>query len=98
MGYSQSSLNGHLYKTGTFINRTFRVGHFFLYSFKSTLEKTDTWCQSKKSVHLTERVDYIPLKDDHVVVLFYPWFQFHFPLFWGMAMYDDEFKMRENKI
>ena len=41
MGYSQSSPNGHLYKIGTFINRTFRVGHFFLYSFKSTLEKTD---------------------------------------------------------
>ena len=41
MGYSPSSLNGHLYKIGTSINRTFRDGHFFLCSFKSTLEKTD---------------------------------------------------------
>ena len=88
MGYSPSSLNGHLYKIGTSINRTFRDGHFFLCSFKSTLEKdgrlskTDTWCQSKKSVHLTEKVDYIPLKDDHVVVQFYPGLNFISLCFW----------------
>ena len=27
-----------------------------------------------------------------VVVQFYPWFKFYFPLFWGMVMYDNEFK------
>ena len=33
-----------------------------------------------------------------VVVQFYPWFKFHFPLFWGMVMYDNEFKTKGNKI
>ena len=34
----------------------------------------------------------------YVVVQFYPWFKFYFPLFWGMVMYDNEFKTKENKI
>ena len=34
----------------------------------------------------------------HVVVQFYPWFKFYFPLFLGMVMYDNEFKTKENKI
>ena len=29
-----------------------------------------------------------------VVVQFYPWFE----LFWGMKMYDNEFKTKGNKI
>ena len=29
---------------------------------------------------------------------FFPWFKFYFPLFWGMVMYDNEFKTKENKI
>ena len=33
----------------------------------------------------------------YVVVQFYPWFKFYFPLCLGMAMYD-EFKTKENKI
>ena len=33
-----------------------------------------------------------------VVVQFYPWFKFHFPLFLGMVMYDNEFKTKGNKI
>ena len=33
-----------------------------------------------------------------VVVQFYPWFKFYFPLFLGMVMYDNEFKTKENKI
>ena len=33
-----------------------------------------------------------------VVVQFYPWFKFYFPLCWGMVMYDNEFKTKENKI
>ena len=33
-----------------------------------------------------------------VVVQFFPWFKFYFPLFWGMVMYDNEFKTKENKI
>ena len=32
-----------------------------------------------------------------VVVQFYPWFQFYFPLFWGMVMHDNEFKTKENQ-
>ena len=37
-------------------------------------------------------------EDVSVVVQFYPWFKFYFPLFWGMVMYDNEFKTKENKI
>ena len=33
-----------------------------------------------------------------VVVQFYPWFKFHFSLFWGMVIYDNEFRTKENKI
>ena len=32
------------------------------------------------------------------VVQFYPWFKFYLPLFLGMAMDDNEFETRENKI
>ena len=32
------------------------------------------------------------------MVQFYPWFKFYFPLFRGMVMYDNEFKLKENKI
>jgi len=34
----------------------------------------------------------------YVVVQFYPWFKFYFPLFLGMVIYDNEFKTKENKI
>ena len=34
----------------------------------------------------------------YVVVQFYPWFKIYFPLFFGMVMYDNEFKTKENKI
>ena len=33
-----------------------------------------------------------------VVVQFYPWFKFYFPLFLGIVMYDNEFKTKENGI
>ena len=33
----------------------------------------------------------------YVVVQFYPWFKFYFPLFWGMVMYNNEFKTMGNK-
>ena len=33
-----------------------------------------------------------------VVVQFYPWIKFYFPLFRGMVMYDNEFETKENKI
>ena len=33
-----------------------------------------------------------------VVVQFYPWFKFYFPLFLGIVMYDNEFKTKENDI
>ena len=29
------------------------------------------------------------------VVQFYPWFKFHFHLFWGIGMYDNEFETKE---
>ena len=34
----------------------------------------------------------------YVVVQFYPWFKFYFLLFWGMVIYDNEFKTKGNKI
>ena len=34
----------------------------------------------------------------YVVVQFYPWFKFYFPLFLGMVMYDNEFETKGNKI
>ena len=42
----------------------------------------------------------LPLRElsVYVVVQFYPWFKFYFPLFWGMVMYDNEFETKENKI
>ena len=39
-----------------------------------------------------------PLCFINVVVQFYPWFKFYFPLFLGMLMYDNEFDTKENKI
>ena len=33
-----------------------------------------------------------------VVVQFYPWFKFYFPLLLGMAICDSKFKTKENKI
>ena len=27
----------------------------------------------------------------------YPWFNFYFPLFWGMVSYDNEFETMGNK-
>ena len=32
------------------------------------------------------------------MVKFFPWFKFRFPLFWGMAVYENEFETKENKI
>ena len=34
----------------------------------------------------------------YVVVQFYPWFKFYFPLFLGMVIYDNEFETMKNKI
>ena len=34
----------------------------------------------------------------YVVVQFYPWFKFYFPLFLGMVMYDNEFETMNNGI
>ena len=34
----------------------------------------------------------------YVVVQFYLWFKFYFPLFLGMVMCDNEFKTKENII
>jgi len=34
----------------------------------------------------------------YVVVQFHPWFKFHFLLFLGMVMYDNDFETKENKI
>ena len=33
-----------------------------------------------------------------LVVKFFPLFKFRFPLFWGMAIYENEFETKENKI
>ena len=34
----------------------------------------------------------------YVVVQFYPWFNFNFPLFFGMVMYGNEFKTTKKKL
>ena len=34
----------------------------------------------------------------YVVVYFYPWFNFYFPLFLGMLMFDNELETKESKI
>lgn len=34
----------------------------------------------------------------YVVVQFFAWFKFNFPLVWGMVMYDNVFKTKENKL
>ena len=34
----------------------------------------------------------------YVVVQFSYWFEFYFPLFWGMVIYDNQFETNENKI
>ena len=34
----------------------------------------------------------------YVVVQFYSWFKFYFPLFLGMVKYDNEFETKGNKI
>jgi len=57
--------------------------------------------------HQSEMRYYTPLLNDlpikntnkevYVVVQFYPWFKFYFPLFLGMVMYDNEFETKENK-
>ena len=39
-----------------------------------------------------------PRSNVYVVVQFYPWFKFYFPLFLGMIIYDNEFEKKENKI
>ena len=41
----------------------------------------------------------VRLKDEYVVVQFYPWL-IHFTslCFWGMVMDDNEFETKENKI
>ena len=40
----------------------------------------------------------IAVNSVYVVVQFYPWFKFYFPLFLGMVMYDNEFETKGNKI
>ena len=36
--------------------------------------------------------------DIFVVIQCYLWFKFYFTLFWGMVMYDNEFKTKENRF
>ena len=45
-------------------------------------------CMNGKFSHMSARYDFGFV---YVVVQFYPWFKFYFPLFWGMVMYDNEF-------
>ena len=33
----------------------------------------------------------------YVVVQFYPWFNFDFPLFFSMLIYDNEYQTKENQ-
>ena len=62
--------------------------HFLLYQQSSTLQDIYllyfTWWWLSTGVY--------------VVVKFYPWFKFYFPLFLGMVINDNEFETKENKI
>ena len=40
----------------------------------------------------------VSLAQVYVVVQFYPWFKFYFPLFLGLVIYDNKFETKENKI
>ena len=57
------------------------------------LELMVLYFRSENEVSSLETKFYI-----YVVVQFYPWFKFYFPLFLGMVMYDNEFETKENKI
>ena len=62
--------------------------HFLLYQQSSTLQDIYllyfTWWWLSTGVY--------------VIVKFYPWFKFYFPLFLGMVINDNEFETKENKI
>ena len=64
-------------------------------SFQPKVDSPDRVSPVLKWIHL---LTYNTLRHgDHVVVLSYPWFNFYFPLFWGMVMCDNEFRTKENK-
>ena len=46
---------------------------------------------------LTKRKRLSTVNGVYVVVQFYPWFNFYFPLFLGMVMYDNQFKTKKKK-
>ena len=43
------------------------------------------------------RIYVLSTKIVFVVVQFYLWFNFYFLLLWGLVMYENEFKTRENR-
>ena len=42
-------------------------------------------------------LEHVLISSVYVVVQFYPWFNFYFPLFLCMVIYDNEYKVKENK-
>ena len=51
-------------------------------------------------VNMNEMVNnhiFVHVYNTYVVVQFDPWFNFYFPLFLGMVMYDNQFKTKKNK-
>ena len=55
---------------------------------------------SRKNKHscIIERHSNSFSNNSYVVVQFYPWFKFYFPLLLGMVMCDNEFETKEIKI
>ena len=56
---------------------------------KHPLEDISTTVKSTVFLHIHPHM--------YVVVQFYPWFNFYFPLFFLMLIYDNEYKTKENK-
>ena len=42
-------------------------------------------------------LEHVLISSVYVVVQFYSWFNFYFPLLLCMVMYDNEYKVKENK-
>ena len=64
----------------------------FLTSHESRIQRLFNYSFKIKNVF------YLPQFQDSIVVQFFPWFKFYFPLFLGMVMYDNEFNIKEKML
>ena len=80
-----------------FIAATGVSGQIFLTEKKHIFIKTEQLisCGKLDIDHLKEKGSISV--SVYVMVQFYPWFKFNFPLFFNKIMYDNEFKTKENE-